>query len=155
MHLVCSISITLKYKSSIVRRNLVVPHPYMDWIVSRCRLVAIAVSTSFESLTAKTAIRWLFFCGLRAQNAFPVLSLEPSIIDDAVEAVKAALQRCQPDVGGYRACVERSRAAHQEDQHPSSCELATACISAQWPTRIRFGGSCACALWPRHQFEEG
>jgi fatty acid synthase subunit alpha, fungi type len=49
--------------------------------------VAIAASTSFESFTENTkkAIRWLFFCGLRAQEAFPVLSLEPSIIDDAVE----------------------------------------------------------------------
>jgi fatty acid synthase subunit alpha, fungi type len=49
--------------------------------------VAIAASTTLESFTenAKKAIRWLFFCGLRGQEAFPVLSLEPSIIDDAVE----------------------------------------------------------------------
>jgi fatty acid synthase subunit alpha, fungi type len=49
--------------------------------------VAIAASTSFESFTENTkkAIRWLFFCNLRAQEAFPVLSLEPSIVDDAVE----------------------------------------------------------------------
>ena len=49
--------------------------------------VAIAASTSFESFAVNTkkAIRWLFFCGLRGQEAFPVLSLEPSIVDDAVE----------------------------------------------------------------------
>jgi fatty acid synthase subunit beta len=49
--------------------------------------VAIAASTSFESFTENTkkAIRWLFFCDFRAQEAFSVLSLEPSIADDAVE----------------------------------------------------------------------
>lgn len=49
--------------------------------------VAIAASTTFESFTqnAKKAVRWLFFCGLRAQEAFPVLSLEPSIVDNSVE----------------------------------------------------------------------
>jgi fatty acid synthase subunit beta len=49
--------------------------------------VAIAASTSLESYTENTkkAIRWLFYCGLRGQEAFPVLSIEPSIVDDAVE----------------------------------------------------------------------
>ena len=49
--------------------------------------VAISASTSYESfdVNAKKAIRWLFFCGMRAQEAFPVLALEPGIIQDAIE----------------------------------------------------------------------
>ena len=49
--------------------------------------VAIAASTTFESFTinATKAVRWLFFCGLRGQEAFPVLSLEPSIVQDSIE----------------------------------------------------------------------
>ncbi|KAL0065236.1 fatty acid synthase alpha subunit Lsd1 [Marasmius tenuissimus] len=49
--------------------------------------VAIAASTSFESFTenAKKATRWLFFCGMRGQEAFPVVSLEPELVKDSVE----------------------------------------------------------------------
>lgn len=49
--------------------------------------VAIAASSTFESFTdnAEKAIKWLFFSGLRGQDAFPVVSLEPSIVQDAVE----------------------------------------------------------------------
>ena len=54
--------------------------------------VAVAASTTFESFTenAKKAVRWLFFCGLRGQEAFPVLSLEPSIVDDSIEGGEGA-----------------------------------------------------------------
>ncbi|KII85134.1 hypothetical protein PLICRDRAFT_45274 [Plicaturopsis crispa FD-325 SS-3] len=49
--------------------------------------VAIAASTTFESFTENSlkALRWLFFSGLRGQQAFPVLALEPSIVQDAIE----------------------------------------------------------------------
>lgn len=49
--------------------------------------VVIATSASFGSFTdnAKKALRWLFYSGLRGQDAFPVVSLEPSIIQDAIE----------------------------------------------------------------------
>lgn len=49
--------------------------------------IAISASSSYESfnVNVKKAIRWLFFCGMRGQEAFPVLALEPSIIQDAVE----------------------------------------------------------------------
>lgn len=49
--------------------------------------IAISASTSYESFdaNAKKAIRWLFFCGMRGQEAFPVLALEPGIIQDAIE----------------------------------------------------------------------
>ncbi|EIN09976.1 fatty acid synthase [Punctularia strigosozonata HHB-11173 SS5] len=49
--------------------------------------VAIAASDSPTSFlaNAKKALRWLFFCGLRGQEAFPVLALEPAIVQDAVE----------------------------------------------------------------------
>jgi fatty acid synthase subunit alpha len=48
--------------------------------------VAIASSTTFESFTENSlkAIKWLFFSGLRGQQAFPVTSLEPSIVQDAI-----------------------------------------------------------------------
>ncbi|KAF9267936.1 fatty acid synthase [Marasmius fiardii PR-910] len=49
--------------------------------------VAIAASTSFESFNenAKKATKWLFFCGMRGQEAFPVVSLEPELVKDSVE----------------------------------------------------------------------
>jgi fatty acid synthase subunit alpha, fungi type len=49
--------------------------------------VAISASTTFESFLANAikALKWLFFCGLRGQEAFPVTSLEPSIIEDSIK----------------------------------------------------------------------
>ncbi|KAG8997734.1 3-oxoacyl-[acyl-carrier-protein] synthase [Tulasnella sp. JGI-2019a] len=49
--------------------------------------VAISASDSFDSfnLNAVKAIRWLFFCGLRGQEAFPILSVEPSIVTDSID----------------------------------------------------------------------
>ncbi|KAJ3916064.1 fatty acid synthase [Lentinula edodes] len=49
--------------------------------------VAAAASSSFESFTenAKKAIRWLFFCGFRGQEAFPIVSLEPGLIQDSID----------------------------------------------------------------------
>ncbi|KAL1666812.1 acyl transferase domain-containing protein, partial [Schizophyllum commune] len=49
--------------------------------------VVIAASGSFESYTenALKAVRWLFYSGLRAQQAFPVVAVEPSIVADSVE----------------------------------------------------------------------
>lgn len=54
--------------------------------------VAIAASATFESFTdnAKKALRWLFYSGLRGQQAFPIVSLEPSIVQDAVEGGEGA-----------------------------------------------------------------
>ncbi|KAG2076495.1 hypothetical protein BDR04DRAFT_694370 [Suillus decipiens] len=48
--------------------------------------IAISASTSIESfnINAKKALRWLFFCGMRGQEAFPVLALEPSIVQDCI-----------------------------------------------------------------------
>jgi len=49
--------------------------------------VCIAASTTFESLIENStkALKWLFFCGLRGQEAFPVLAIEPAIVQDAVD----------------------------------------------------------------------
>ncbi|KAI6024835.1 hypothetical protein BKA83DRAFT_685883 [Pisolithus microcarpus] len=49
--------------------------------------VAISASSTYESfdINAKKALRWLFYCGMRGQEAFPVLVLEPSIVHDSVE----------------------------------------------------------------------
>jgi fatty acid synthase subunit beta len=48
--------------------------------------VAIAASTSFESLTLSCkAVKWLVRAGCRAKQAFPVLPLEPSIVQDSVD----------------------------------------------------------------------
>ena len=72
---------------------------------------AIAALTSFESFTENTkkAIRWLFFCGLRAQEA--LLSLEPSIV---------------------------ARAAYQEDQHSSSLFPQTRSCTYLYTTAIEY-----------------
>lgn len=49
--------------------------------------IAISASSSYESfdVNVEKAIRWLFFCGMRGQEAFPVLALEPGIVQDAIE----------------------------------------------------------------------
>jgi fatty acid synthase subunit alpha, fungi type len=49
--------------------------------------VAIAASECLESFTENTtkALKWLFFCGLRGQEAFPVLAIDPSLVKDSVE----------------------------------------------------------------------
>lgn len=54
--------------------------------------VAIAASDSFESFetNAHKALRWLFFCGMRGQEQFPVLALDPSIVQNAVDGGEGA-----------------------------------------------------------------
>ncbi|KAJ7158521.1 fatty acid synthase [Mycena filopes] len=54
--------------------------------------VAISASDSVESYTtnALKAIKWLFFSGLRGQEAFPVVALEPSIVEDSIEGGEGA-----------------------------------------------------------------
>ena len=49
--------------------------------------VVIAASTSLESYfeQSRKGMKWLFYCGYRGQQAFPVLALEPSIVQDAIE----------------------------------------------------------------------
>ncbi|KAL5526485.1 FAS2 [Sanghuangporus sanghuang] len=49
--------------------------------------VCIAASDSQQSFfeNAGKAVRWLFFCGLRGQETFPVLSVEPGIVSDVIE----------------------------------------------------------------------
>ena len=49
--------------------------------------VAISASSSYESFdaNAKKALRWLFFGGMRGQEAFPVLALEPNLVSDCIE----------------------------------------------------------------------
>jgi fatty acid synthase subunit alpha, fungi type len=49
--------------------------------------VVVAASATFEDFTKNSikATRWQFFSGMRAQSAFPVVSLEPSIVADCVE----------------------------------------------------------------------
>ena len=49
--------------------------------------VVIAASSTFESFTenAKKALKWLIFSGLRGQQAFPVVSLDPEMVQDAID----------------------------------------------------------------------
>ncbi|KAF8071859.1 fatty acid synthase [Lyophyllum atratum] len=49
--------------------------------------VAISASATFEQFTenSRKALKWLFFSGLRGQQAFPVVSLNPSIVQDSVD----------------------------------------------------------------------
>jgi len=49
--------------------------------------VAISASATFDSLSQNTekALKWLFYSGLRGQEAFPVVSVESSIVQDSVE----------------------------------------------------------------------
>ncbi|KAF8907276.1 fatty acid synthase [Gymnopilus junonius] len=49
--------------------------------------VAISASDSFKDFidNSRKVVKWLFYAGLRGQEAFPVTSLEPSIVQDAIE----------------------------------------------------------------------
>ncbi|KAF7374647.1 Fatty acid synthase subunit alpha [Mycena sanguinolenta] len=49
--------------------------------------VAIAASDTYQSFCANAvkAVKWLFFSGLRGQQAFPVVALEPGIVQDSIE----------------------------------------------------------------------
>ena len=48
--------------------------------------VVIAASGNFEEFVDNShkAIKWLFYSGLRGQQAFPVTSVEPSIVQDSI-----------------------------------------------------------------------
>lgn len=54
--------------------------------------LAISASTTPESFFENAAkmLRWSFFSALRAQEAFPVLALEPSIVKDAIDGGEGA-----------------------------------------------------------------
>ena len=49
--------------------------------------VAVSASATFDEFTenSRKALKWLFYSGLRGQQAFPVTATEPSIVSDAVE----------------------------------------------------------------------
>lgn len=52
-------------------------------------VTAIAISSSKDEASfldnAQKALKWLFFAGLRGQQLFPVLALEPSVVQDSIE----------------------------------------------------------------------
>ena len=54
--------------------------------------ICIAASTTVASFieNASKALKWLFYGGLRGQEAFPVLALEPHIVKDATEGGEGA-----------------------------------------------------------------
>ncbi|KAA1467738.1 fatty acid synthase [Dentipellis sp. KUC8613] len=54
--------------------------------------IAVSASTDDESFVknAAKALQWLFYMGLRGQQAFPVLAIEPSIVEDAIEGGEGA-----------------------------------------------------------------
>jgi len=75
--------------------------------------VCVASSSDDESYleNALKGLKWLFYAGLRGQQSFPVLSLEPSIVEDAIKSgegapspmlsvVGLALDNLQPHVAG-------------------------------------------------------
>lgn len=49
--------------------------------------VVISASSTFEEFTenSRKALKWLFYSGLRGQQAFPVTAIDPTIVQDAVD----------------------------------------------------------------------
>ncbi|KAG5638483.1 hypothetical protein H0H81_012415 [Sphagnurus paluster] len=49
--------------------------------------VAIAASATFDDFTenSRKALKWLFYSGLRGQQAFPVVALEPGLVQDSID----------------------------------------------------------------------
>lgn len=54
--------------------------------------VVVAAATTVSTFVSESlkAMKWLFYCGYRGQEAFPVLALEPSIVEDAIEGGEGA-----------------------------------------------------------------
>lgn len=52
--------------------------------------VVLTASTTFESCieNSRKALKWLFYSGLRGQQAFPVVSVEPNLVQDSVNGGK-------------------------------------------------------------------
>ena len=61
---------------------------FVFWIFLKISIAASSTSESFQEDGSK-AVKWLFFSGCRAQRAFPVVSLEPAIAQDAVGGVES------------------------------------------------------------------
>lgn len=49
--------------------------------------VVISASETFDDFTenSRKALRWLFYCGLRGQQAFPPVAVEPSLVQDTLD----------------------------------------------------------------------
>lgn len=49
--------------------------------------VVLSASDTFDVLTtnSRKALRWLFYCGLRGQQAFPPVAIEPSLVQDTLD----------------------------------------------------------------------
>lgn len=49
--------------------------------------VVASTSETFDDLlqNSRKALRWLFFCGLRGQQAFPPVAVEPSLVQDTLD----------------------------------------------------------------------
>jgi hypothetical protein len=115
--------------------------------------VAIAASTTFESFThnARKAVRWLFFCGLCTQEAFPVLSLEPSVVDGLVQGGEGVPSPMLAVTGLALEDLE----PHNKETNihlPANSQLPR--VFGQWPASIRYDGSGSCTIWTCYEFEE-
>lgn len=49
--------------------------------------VVVSTSETFDDLVenSRKALRWLFYCGLRGQQAFPPVAVEPSLVQDTLD----------------------------------------------------------------------
>lgn len=49
--------------------------------------VVVSTSETFDDLieNSRKALRWLFYCGLRGQQAFPPVAIEPSLVQDSLD----------------------------------------------------------------------
>jgi fatty acid synthase subunit beta len=49
--------------------------------------IVLSASETFDNLTvnSRKALRWLFYCGLRGQQAFPPVAVEPSLVQDTLD----------------------------------------------------------------------
>ena len=74
----------LNLTPGVLRSNLAGATGHSQGIVSA---VAVASSSTFAEFTQNTskALKWLFYSGLRGQQAFPVTALEPSIVQDSLQ----------------------------------------------------------------------
>ncbi|KDQ57051.1 hypothetical protein JAAARDRAFT_35647 [Jaapia argillacea MUCL 33604] len=54
--------------------------------------IVVSASSTFESYTenSRKALKWLFFGGMRGQDAFPVVALEPGIVQDSIDGGEGA-----------------------------------------------------------------
>ncbi|RDB31098.1 hypothetical protein Hypma_000009 [Hypsizygus marmoreus] len=102
----------------------------MKLIFSIRLLLSLSPSASARQ---PTALKWLFFSGFRGQQAFPLVALEPSIIQASIEGGEGTPGPMLSITGLTIEEVE----FHLKKTNAHLPDLSVSYFSSQWSSRIR------------------